>query len=257
MMLAFQRTRVVRRNPMARCFLINVLRRLSHLGSAPQTMRGISQALLACMFFFLLSNPAHAQDCLNNCVNQYEACLGGSWIGIGGIANCLQQLDDCEASCPGDPEPFPGPIGGSGGGLGDGLTGGLVGWTGNGCGGNVDAGTGLLTHINIDLSVRDVVPAKLIRTYREKDTTQRAFGLNMTNNYDLELYVDVGGQYTYRSGDAGWGSSSLHAGLKWDELLRCGVRGHIDARALLRRNDKVVERGKPERHTAAILDPLP
>jgi YD repeat-containing protein len=58
-------------------------------------------------------------------------------------------------------------------------------------------GTGLFTNEQTDLALSDVVPIELTRSYREKDTGSNAFGVGMSDNYDIWISVDQGGQYTY------------------------------------------------------------
>ncbi len=61
----------------------------------------------------------------------------------------------------------------------------------------MDTGTGIFTHEHTDLSLADVIPLTLTHTYRAQDTGSRAFGIGVSDNYDITLYVDTGGSYTY------------------------------------------------------------
>lgn len=56
------------------------------------------------------------------------------------------------------------------------------------CGDPVDPGTGLWTETAVDLSVADLTPLSVIRTYRQEDANRRVFGVGMTLSYDLYLY---------------------------------------------------------------------
>jgi len=121
-----------------------------------------------------------AQTCSQDCVTQYYACLGGGWPGLGPIATCLGELNDCTAACPNNPPP-PGAVP-------DG---------GPQCSDPVDCGSGLFVYDHDDLTLPDVIPITLGRTYRETDTTTTAFGIGMANVYDISVVADAGGSYTY------------------------------------------------------------
>jgi RHS repeat-associated protein len=60
----------------------------------------------------------------------------------------------------------------------------------------VDLGTGIFVYENTDLSLRDVLPVSLTRTYRQNDSASRAFGIGATHPYDIFLLGDRG-PYTY------------------------------------------------------------
>jgi len=63
---------------------------------------------------------------------------------------------------------------------------------GNGQGGDpVDLFTGLFTYERTDLSIKDVIPISVTRTYRQADETSRAFGTGTNISYDLFLVGDV------------------------------------------------------------------
>lgn len=55
----------------------------------------------------------------------------------------------------------------------------------------VDLGTGLLIVEKIDLSLPDVLPIQLMRTYRQNDTRSRAFGIGATHSYEIFLVGDT------------------------------------------------------------------
>ena len=102
-----------------------------------------------------------------------------------------------------------GPSGWAGGGPSGWAGGGPSGWAGGGPPGGsgwvpsgrlgepVDAATGLFVYEHTDFSIPDVIPIQLQRTYRELDTGSRAFGIGTSDNYDITLYLDSGGSYTY------------------------------------------------------------
>ncbi|MEV6350583.1 RHS repeat-associated core domain-containing protein [Actinoplanes sp. NPDC051851] len=54
----------------------------------------------------------------------------------------------------------------------------------------VDLGTGLLVDRHTDLTVDDVVPLDLTRTYQQNDTGKRAFGVGVNFTYGLDLYSE-------------------------------------------------------------------
>jgi RHS repeat-associated protein len=61
-----------------------------------------------------------------------------------------------------------------------------------GCGGDpVDCATGLFLHSSTDLTIKDVVPIKIDRTYRPGDNAMRAFGIGTTLAYDFFLVGDT------------------------------------------------------------------
>jgi len=51
----------------------------------------------------------------------------------------------------------------------------------------VDLSTGLFIYTKTDLTVSDVIPITLTRTYRQQDSWSRAFGIGTTHNYDMFL----------------------------------------------------------------------
>ena len=52
----------------------------------------------------------------------------------------------------------------------------------------VDLGTGLLVDRATDLTVDDVLPIGITRTYQQSDTGRRSFGIGVTNEYDIRLF---------------------------------------------------------------------
>lgn len=52
----------------------------------------------------------------------------------------------------------------------------------------VDLGTGLLHDAQTDLTVRDVLPVTVTRTYQQSDSGLRAFGFGVSLEYDMYLY---------------------------------------------------------------------
>lgn len=60
----------------------------------------------------------------------------------------------------------------------------------------VDLGTGLFVYQKTDLALNDIIPISLTRTYRESDTTSRAFGIGTSHPYDIFLIGDTF-PYTY------------------------------------------------------------
>jgi RHS repeat-associated protein len=70
----------------------------------------------------------------------------------------------------------------------------------NGTGGEpVDLATGLFVYRKTDLALQDVIPIALTRTYRQSDSTSRAFGVGATHDYDIFLVGDHDSQgYTYQ-----------------------------------------------------------
>jgi RHS repeat-associated protein len=63
-----------------------------------------------------------------------------------------------------------------------------------GCGDPVDPTTGLFVYQHQDFYLPDVIPIDVTRTYRQGDTTSRAFGLGTTVSYDI---FPVGDQFPY------------------------------------------------------------
>lgn len=61
----------------------------------------------------------------------------------------------------------------------------------------VDCYTGLFLHERIDLSIRDVIPLQVLRTYRPRDSASRSFGIGTTLSYDMFLVGD-NTPYTYQ-----------------------------------------------------------
>jgi len=53
----------------------------------------------------------------------------------------------------------------------------------------VDCATGLFTHSVTDLSIQDVIPINITRTYRQSDTVSRAFGIGTNLSYAMTLYT--------------------------------------------------------------------
>ena len=51
----------------------------------------------------------------------------------------------------------------------------------------MDLGTGLFVYTHTDLSLRDVIPLTLTRTYRPDDPVSRAFGIGTSQPYDMFL----------------------------------------------------------------------
>jgi RHS repeat-associated protein len=60
----------------------------------------------------------------------------------------------------------------------------------NDCSGGdpVDYASGLWVHAHLDLSLQDVIPLLMSRTYRQGDTNVRSFGVGMTLNYEIYLW---------------------------------------------------------------------
>ncbi len=52
----------------------------------------------------------------------------------------------------------------------------------------VNLGTGLFVHKKIDLSIADILPLTLTRTYRPRDTASRPFGIGATHSYHMFLW---------------------------------------------------------------------
>lgn len=52
----------------------------------------------------------------------------------------------------------------------------------------IDLSTGLFVHTETDLTLPDVIPLTLTRTYRPNDPYSRAFGIGTTHPYDIFLY---------------------------------------------------------------------
>jgi RHS repeat-associated protein len=61
----------------------------------------------------------------------------------------------------------------------------------------VDLSTGLFVYRNTDLTISDVIPISLTRTYRQADSISRAFGVGTTHPYDIFLVGDVN-PWTYQ-----------------------------------------------------------
>jgi YD repeat-containing protein len=138
--------------------------------------------------------------CFQNAGNQYSACLDGvpqATPGqlLGGVACCLSQFDLALCACPPpDPPPSAGPppkppVGAAP----------AAPVPGSSCdaGENADPGTGTFAYQQTDLALADVMPIQLARSYRETDTSSRAFGTGMALNYDLEIVTDPSGNYSY------------------------------------------------------------
>jgi RHS repeat-associated protein len=60
----------------------------------------------------------------------------------------------------------------------------------------VDLATGLFVHTVTDLSVADVIPIALTRTYRQNDSRMRAFGVGTSHEYEMFL-VGATNPWTY------------------------------------------------------------
>lgn len=61
----------------------------------------------------------------------------------------------------------------------------------------VDCASGIFIHTRTDLSVSDVVPLAVTRTYRSRDPVVRAFGIGTTHDYDLLMVGDIN-PWTYQ-----------------------------------------------------------
>jgi RHS repeat-associated protein len=61
----------------------------------------------------------------------------------------------------------------------------------------VDPSTGLFVYEKTDLSVADIVPIAVTRTYRQGDSRSRGFGIGTSFNYDMFLVGDIS-SYTYQ-----------------------------------------------------------
>jgi len=169
-----------------------------HTGAVDWTMRprrnqpglvrlgGSSIAIFLALLICLLACPGSARAdraaCLQACAGAYESCLGNNWPGLDKISYCIYEMNICWHACPNDPGPGGGPAAGGGPGNGE----------------PVDTGTGIFTYEHTDLSLADVIPFTLTHTYRAQDTGSRAFGIGVSDNYDVTLYVDTGGSYTLR-----------------------------------------------------------
>ena len=169
---------------------------------------GCTIALAVVLLLLGTPQPADAQldpydQCIFGCISDYEACLGSSWPGLVKISFCLGDLGACVDSCTPDSIPFPGPIAGGGGssagggGGGGGGSGGGAGGGGGGGGDPIDSGSGTYQYSSVDLTLPDVIPIDLVRTYRQEDSVSRAFGVGMTHNYDLTIYFDHSPQHAY------------------------------------------------------------
>lgn len=55
----------------------------------------------------------------------------------------------------------------------------------------VDCYTGLFTHTRTDLSLADVIPLNLTRTYRPRDTRSRTFGIGTNHDFDMFMVGDT------------------------------------------------------------------
>ena len=54
----------------------------------------------------------------------------------------------------------------------------------------VDCATGLFLHTETDLAIQDVMPISVTRTYRQNDSTSRAFGIGTNISYGMWLYTN-------------------------------------------------------------------
>ena len=134
-------------------------------------------------------------QCFTTAGDQYSACLGGVSTAtpgqlLGGVSCCASQFALALCACP-----PPNPLASAGPPPGPRL--GPTPGDGPKCGDPVDAGTGLFTYDHTDLELSDVLPITLGRSYRELDTSSRAFGIGMALNYDLEIVMDPSGSYSY------------------------------------------------------------
>jgi len=68
---------------------------------------------------------------------------------------------------------------------------------GQSCGDPIDLGTGLFVYTHTDLSLPDVIPLSLTRTYRQGDPTSRAFGIGTAHPYDIFLWSPNAGTDIY------------------------------------------------------------
>jgi RHS repeat-associated protein len=57
------------------------------------------------------------------------------------------------------------------------------------CGDPIDLSTGLFVHTETDLTLTDVIPLALTRTYRQNDPISRAFGVGTSHPYDIFLWT--------------------------------------------------------------------
>jgi RHS repeat-associated protein len=117
---------------------------------------------------------------LDDCEPQAQAaatafiagCGSSACCDVGGLGVSLNMTCFCAAA------PGPGP--------GHGPT----------CGDPVDMATGIFTYDHADVTVNDVMPLKLTRSYREFDTLSRAFGVGMSDNYDMFIVGDGTGYWS-------------------------------------------------------------
>jgi RHS repeat-associated protein len=73
-----------------------------------------------------------------------------------------------------------------------------IGANGSGTDGDpVDLSSGQLVYSKTDLSLPDVIPIQMVRTYTTNDHYQRSFGIGATNNYDIFMVGDIQ-PYTYQ-----------------------------------------------------------
>jgi RHS repeat-associated protein len=76
--------------------------------------------------------------------------------------------------------------------------------SGTGSGGDpVDLSSGLFVHSQTDLTIADVLPIQLTRTYRPADANHRMFGTGMTSQWDSLLWTDNSYQTFYLVGPDG------------------------------------------------------
>jgi len=59
----------------------------------------------------------------------------------------------------------------------------------------VDCPTGLFIHTNTDLAINDTIPIAVTRTYRQNDTTSRAFGIGSNLSYSMFLDNETGSTF--------------------------------------------------------------
>src|SRR5207253_2593639 len=99
---------------------------------------------------------------------------------------------------PQSPSSCGGPGGGGPGGAGPGGAGPAGGSPGSGGSGSgspgdpaggepVDLATGLFEYTKTDLMLADVLPASVVRTYRQGDSVSKAFGIGTSNLFDIFL----------------------------------------------------------------------
>jgi YD repeat-containing protein len=124
--------------------------------------------------------PQYVARTLDDCEPQAQAaatafvasCGSSACCDVGGLGVSLNMTCFC-AAAPG-PGPGHGPL----------------------CADPVDMATGIFTYDHTDLRVADVIPLQLTRSYREFDTLSRAFGVGMSDNYDMSIVGDGSGDWS-------------------------------------------------------------